>query len=233
MRDLRLVSLLRPTPSHCPETGEYEAKMEPVGAIYISIHLASASRIQQTVRGDEVTHTGDVYKRQGECIPAGCRRREAAGGLLGAIPGESAKGRGRVEPTGQECPGRGKYRKLARTVIGLPLTDDGGTSHQRSSVERGENGVREFAQYLIMLLALLTIQHPATAPHRMEPMAEAIPQMVYAEEYTIVAYCVEQYPHICGGNPTTASGEPVTGSDGRRGLRRAADGDAGLHRGNR
>lgn len=58
VRDLRLVSLLRPTPSHCPETGEYEAKMEPVGAIYISIHLASASRIQQTVRGDEVTHTG-------------------------------------------------------------------------------------------------------------------------------------------------------------------------------
>lgn len=70
--------------------------------------------------------------------------------------------------------------------------------------------MREAAQYLIMLLALLTIQHPATAPHQMEPMAEAIPQMVYAEEYTIVAYCVEQYPHICGGNPTTASGEPVT-----------------------
>ena len=34
--------------------------------------------------------------------------------------------------------------------------------------------------------------------------------MIYAGEYTIVAYCAEQYPHICGGNPTTASGEPVT-----------------------
>lgn len=70
--------------------------------------------------------------------------------------------------------------------------------------------MREAAQYLIMLLALLTIQRPATAPHQMEPMAEAVPQMAYAREYTIVAYCVEQYPHICGGNPTTASGEPVT-----------------------
>ena len=50
VRDLRLVSLLRPTPSHCPETGEYEAKMEPVGAIYISIPVS-------------YTHL-DVYKRQ-------------------------------------------------------------------------------------------------------------------------------------------------------------------------
>ena len=69
--------------------------------------------------------------------------------------------------------------------------------------------MREAAQYLIMLLALFTIQHPATAPHQMEPMAEAVPKMTYAGEYTIVAYCAEQYPHICGGNPT-ASGEPVT-----------------------
>lgn len=70
--------------------------------------------------------------------------------------------------------------------------------------------MKEIAQYLIMLMALLTIQRPATAPHQMEPMAEAVPQMAYAGEYTIVAYCAEQYPHICGGNPTTASGEPVT-----------------------
>ena len=70
--------------------------------------------------------------------------------------------------------------------------------------------MREFAQYLIMLLALLTIQYPATAPHQMEPMAEVVPKMTYAGEYTIVAYCTEQYPHICGGNPTTKSGEPVT-----------------------
>ena len=71
--------------------------------------------------------------------------------------------------------------------------------------------MREAAQYLIMLLALLTIQHPAaTAPRQIEPMAEVAPQMTYAGEYTIVAYCAEQYPHICGGNPTTASGEPVT-----------------------
>ena len=71
--------------------------------------------------------------------------------------------------------------------------------------------MREAAQYLIMLLALLTIQHPAaTAPRQIEPMAEVAPQMTYAGEYTIVAYCAEQYPHICGGNPTTKSGEPVT-----------------------
>jgi len=70
--------------------------------------------------------------------------------------------------------------------------------------------VREAAQYLIMLLALLTIQRPATAPHSPEPMTEAVPQMVYVGEYTVVAYCTEQYPHICGGNPTTASGELVT-----------------------
>lgn len=70
--------------------------------------------------------------------------------------------------------------------------------------------MREAAQYLIMLLALLTIQRPATAPHQMEPTAEVVPKMTYAGEYTIVAYCAEQYPHICGGNPTTASGEPVT-----------------------
>lgn len=71
--------------------------------------------------------------------------------------------------------------------------------------------MREIAQYLIMLLALLTLQHPAaTAPHQMEPMVEVVPKMTYAGEYTIVAYCAEQYPHICGGNPTTKSGEPVT-----------------------
>lgn len=71
--------------------------------------------------------------------------------------------------------------------------------------------MREAAQYLIMLLALLAIQHPAaTQPHAPSPAAEAVAQMTYAGEYTIVAYCAEQYPHICGGNPTTASGEPVT-----------------------
>lgn len=70
--------------------------------------------------------------------------------------------------------------------------------------------MKEMAQYLIMLLALLTIQRPATAPHQMEPIAEVVPKMTYAGEYTIVAYCAEQYPHICGGNPTTKSGEPVT-----------------------
>lgn len=70
--------------------------------------------------------------------------------------------------------------------------------------------MREVAQYLIMLLALLTIQQPATAPHQMEPITEAIPKMVYAGEYTIAAYCAEPYHHICGGNPTTASGSPVT-----------------------
>lgn len=69
--------------------------------------------------------------------------------------------------------------------------------------------MREAAQYLIMLLTLLTLQRPATAPRAPEPMAEAVPKMTYAGEYTIVAYCVEQYPHICGGNPTTASGSPV------------------------
>lgn len=71
--------------------------------------------------------------------------------------------------------------------------------------------MREFAQYLIMLLALLTLQHPAaTQPYALSPAAEAVTQMTYAGEYTIVAYCAEQYPHICGGNPTTKSGEPVT-----------------------
>lgn len=70
--------------------------------------------------------------------------------------------------------------------------------------------MREAAQYLIMLLALLAIQRPATAPHQMGPMEEMLPQVTYAGEYTIVAYCAEQYPHICGGNPTTKSGEPVT-----------------------
>lgn len=71
--------------------------------------------------------------------------------------------------------------------------------------------MREAAQYLIMLLALLTLQHPAaTQPHAPSPAAEAVAQMTYAGEYTIVAYCAEQYPHICGGNPTTDSGEPVT-----------------------
>nr|WP_286172646.1 3D domain-containing protein [Acetanaerobacterium sp. MSJ-12] len=62
-----------------------------------------------------------------------------------------------------------------------------------------------------MLLALLTIQHPVvTRPHAPSPAAEAVTQVTYLGEYTIVAYCAEQYPHICGGNPTTASGEPVT-----------------------
>ena len=71
--------------------------------------------------------------------------------------------------------------------------------------------MREFAQYLIMLLALLTIQRPAaTRPHAPSPAAEAVTQVAYLGEYTIVAYCAEQYPHICGGNPATASGEPVT-----------------------
>lgn len=71
--------------------------------------------------------------------------------------------------------------------------------------------MREAAQYLIMLLALLTLQRPAaTQPHALSPAAEAVAQMTYAGEYTIVAYCAEQYPHICGGNPTTKSGEPVT-----------------------
>ena len=71
--------------------------------------------------------------------------------------------------------------------------------------------MKEIAQYLIMLLALLTIQHPvATQPHALSTAAEAVAQMTYAGEYTIVAYCTEQYPHICGGNPTTKSGEPVT-----------------------
>lgn len=71
--------------------------------------------------------------------------------------------------------------------------------------------MREAAQYLIMLLALLTLQHPAaTQPHALSPAAEAVTQMTYAGEYIIVAYCAEQYPHICGGNPTTKSGEPVT-----------------------
>lgn len=71
--------------------------------------------------------------------------------------------------------------------------------------------MREIAQYLIMLLALLTLQRPAaTQPHALSPAAEAVAQMTYAGEYTIVAYCAEQYPHICGGNPTTKSGEPVT-----------------------
>ena len=71
--------------------------------------------------------------------------------------------------------------------------------------------MREAAQYLIMLLALLTIQRPAaTRPHAPSPAAEAVTQVAYLGEYTIVAYCAEQYPHICGGNPNTASGEPVT-----------------------
>ena len=37
--------------------------------------------------------------------------------------------------------------------------------------------MREAAQYLIMLLALLTIQHPvATRPHTPSPAAEAVTQ---------------------------------------------------------
>ena len=66
--------------------------------------------------------------------------------------------------------------------------------------------MREFAQYLIMLLALLTIQRPATVPHQMEPMAEVAPKITYAGEYTIVAYCAEQYPHICGATPPPRAG---------------------------
>ena len=74
--------------------------------------------------------------------------------------------------------------------------------------------MREFAQYLIMLLALLTIQRPATAaePRLPEPMMAHVEsqQRIFAGEFAVYAYCAEQYPHICGGNPTTASGEPVT-----------------------
>lgn len=74
--------------------------------------------------------------------------------------------------------------------------------------------MREAAQYLIMLLALLTIQRPATAtePRLPEPVMAHVEsqQRVFAGEFAVYAYCVEQYPHICGGNFTTASGEPVT-----------------------
>lgn len=74
--------------------------------------------------------------------------------------------------------------------------------------------MREFAQYLIMLLALLTIQRPATAaePRLPEPMMAHVEsqQRIFAGEFAVYAYCAEQYPHICGGNPTTKSGEPVT-----------------------
>ena len=73
--------------------------------------------------------------------------------------------------------------------------------------------MREFAQYLIMLLALLTIQRPATAaePRLPEPMMAHVEsqQRIFAGEFAVYAYCAEQYPHICGGNPTTASGDPV------------------------
>ncbi|SCJ61931.1 Cell wall-binding protein yocH precursor [Anaerotruncus sp. 2789STDY5834896] len=31
----------------------------------------------------------------------------------------------------------------------------------------------------------------------------------YQGEFEVFAYCTEQYPHICGGNPTTYSGNPV------------------------
>lgn len=72
----------------------------------------------------------------------------------------------------------------------------------------------EAAQYLIMLLALLTIQRPATAtePRSPEPVMAHVEsqQRIFAGEFAVYAYCAEQYPHICGGNPTTASGEPVT-----------------------
>ena len=74
--------------------------------------------------------------------------------------------------------------------------------------------MREAAQYLIMLLALLTIQRPATAtePRLPEPVMAHVEsqQRIFAGEFAVYAYCAEQYPHICGGNPTTASGEPVT-----------------------
>lgn len=71
--------------------------------------------------------------------------------------------------------------------------------------------MRATARYIIMLLVLITLQRPAaTQPHAPSPAAEAVTQVAYLGEYTIVAYCAEQYPHICGGNPTTASGEPVT-----------------------
>ena len=74
--------------------------------------------------------------------------------------------------------------------------------------------MREAAQYLIMLLALLTIQRPATAaePRSPEPVMAHVEsqQRIFAGEFAVYAYCAEQYPHICGGNPTTKSGEPVT-----------------------
>ena len=74
--------------------------------------------------------------------------------------------------------------------------------------------MREAAQYLIMLLALLTIQRPATAaePRSPEPVMAHVEsqQRIFAGEFVVYAYCAEQYPHICGGNPTTASGDPVT-----------------------
>ena len=74
--------------------------------------------------------------------------------------------------------------------------------------------MREVAQYLIMLLALLTIQRPATAaePRSPEPVMAHVEsqQRIFAGEFAVYAYCAEQYPHICGGNPTTKSGEPVT-----------------------
>lgn len=74
--------------------------------------------------------------------------------------------------------------------------------------------MREAAQYLIMLLALLTLQRPATAtePRSPEPVMAHVEsqQRIFAGEFAVYAYCAEQYPHICGGNPTTKSGEPVT-----------------------
>lgn len=74
--------------------------------------------------------------------------------------------------------------------------------------------MREAAQYLIMLLVLLTIQRPATAaePRSPEPVMAHVEsqQRIFAGEFAVYAYCAEQYPHICGGNPTTKSGEPVT-----------------------
>ena len=74
--------------------------------------------------------------------------------------------------------------------------------------------MKEIAQYLIMLLALLTIQRPTTAtePRLPEPMMAHVEsqQRIFAGEFAVYAYCAEQYPHICGGSPTTKSGEPVT-----------------------
>lgn len=56
--DMQRVSLLRASLSHSSETGEDVAEMKSIGDVYIAIHPTNALRIQQTVIGDEVTHTG-------------------------------------------------------------------------------------------------------------------------------------------------------------------------------